>query len=121
MEVQKVIIDSTVQYLVTGALAFIATGLVTVVTLALTQRRDVKKLLQVNQLLADNIGSLIPCSRDTIKSVRSTIYAVKETVKDDDEAAMQSIENAMEFIGRAEDQLNCRSDKNAGAAMAVGG
>jgi hypothetical protein len=45
---------------------------------------------------------------------------VKETVKDDDEAAMQSIDNAMEFIGRAEDQLNCRSDKNAGAAMAVG-
>jgi hypothetical protein len=46
---------------------------------------------------------------------------VKETVKDDDEAALQSIGNAMEYIGRAEDQLNCRADKNAGAAMAVGG
>jgi len=121
MEVQKVIIEPAVQWMVTGSLGVMALGVLTVVKLTLSQRRDVKKLLQVSQLLSDNIGSLIPCSRDTIKSVRSTIYAVKETVKDDDEAALQSIGNAMEYIGRAEDQLNCRADKNAGAAMAVGG
>lgn len=120
MEVQSAIIDPAIQYLVTAILSLIGAGVGAVVLMVLSQKKDVKELLRTNQLLAENIGSLLPCTRDIIKGVRSNIYATKEAVKDDDEAAIQSISNAMMYIGRAEDQLNCRADKNAGAAMAIG-
>jgi len=121
LEVQKVIIEPAVQWMVTGSLGVMALGVLTVVKLTLSQRRDVKKLLTISEVFSQNINTLNPCMKKILSVARFHNTAIHEVVRQDDETAIQSLRSAMDDIKEVECMLDKRYDANSEAAMAVGG
>lgn len=117
----EILISPMIQNAIVLLMGGIVTGLGTLVALLLSQRRDVKNLLDICTVFSENINTLIPCVKHVIKATRSQNYAMNEVIRRDDETALQSIHTAKDEIESAEDLLNARCDANSAVAMAVGG
>ena len=112
--------DKLVDQIIPILLGLLTTGIVAMIKLTISQRRDVRELLKINRLQTDNIGTLNQCTKLHIKATRSHNYALKEVIRDDCQTAVQSVESAKEHIEKAEDLLSCQASANTMAAMAVG-
>jgi hypothetical protein len=121
MTVSETIISPAIQNTIVLLMGLIASGLGALITLTLSQRRDVKKLLTISEVFSQNINTLNPCVKKILSVAKFHNGAIREVVKQDDETALLSVQSAMEGILEAECMLDKRYDANSEAAMAVGG
>jgi len=121
MTVSETIISPAIQNTIVLLMGLIASGLGALITLTLSQRRDVKKLLPISEVFSQNINTLNPCVKKILSVAKYHNTAINEVVRQDDETAIQSLHSAMEGILEAECMLDKRYDANSEAAMTVGG
>lgn len=121
MTVSETIISPAIQNTIVLLMGLIASGLGALITLTLSQRRDVKKLLTISEVFSQNINTLNPCMKKILSAARFHNTAIHEVVRQDDEMAIQSLRSAMDDIKEVECMLDKRYDANSEAAMAVGG
>ena len=121
MTVSETIISPAIQNTIVLLMGLIASGLGALITLTLSQRRDVKKLLTISEVFSQNINTLNPCVKKILSVAKFHNGAIREVVKQDDETALLSVQSAMEGILEVECMLDKRYDANSEAAMAVGG
>ena len=121
MTVTETIISPAIQNTIVLLMGLIASGLGALITLTLSQRRDVKKLLEISTVFSQNINTLNPCVKKILSVAKFHNGAIREVVKQDDETALLSVQSAMEGILEVECMLDKRYDANSEAAMAVGG
>jgi esterase/lipase len=117
----EVIISPMIQNAIVLLMGGIVTGLGTLVALLLSQRRDVKKLLDISTVFSENINTLNPCVKKILSVAKYHNTAFREVIREDDATALQSVCSAMEGIKEVESILDARYDANSEAAMAVGG
>lgn len=121
MTVSETIISPAIQNTIVLLMGLIASGLGALITLTLSQRRDVKKLLTISEVFSQNINTLNPCVKKILSVAKFHNGAIREVVKQDDETALLSVQSAMDGILEVECMLDKRYDANSEAAMAVGG
>ena len=121
MTVSETIISPAIQNTIVLLMGLIASGLGALITLTLSQRRDVKKLLTISEVFSQNINTLNPCMKKIISVAKFHNGAIREVVKQDDETALLSVQSAMDGILEVECMLDRRYDENSQAAMAIGG
>lgn len=112
--------DKLIEQIIPILLGLLTTGIVAMIKLTISQRRDVRELLKINRLQTDNIGTLNQCTKQHIKATRSHNYALREVIRDDCQTAVQSVDSAKQHIEEAEDLLTQQTNANTVAAMAVG-
>ena len=121
MTVSETIISPAIQNTIVLLMGLIASGLGALITLTLSQRRDVKKLLTISEVFSQNINTLNPCMKKILSVAKFHNGAIREVVKQDDETALLSVQSAMDGILEVECMLDRRYDENSQAAMAIGG
>ena len=121
MTVSETIISPAIQNTIVLLMGLIASGLGALITLTLSQRRDVKKLLTISEVFSQNINTLNPCVKKILSVAKYHNTAFREVIRSDDETALQSVQSAMDDIKEVECMLDKRYAANSEAAMAVGG
>jgi hypothetical protein len=127
-DAKELIIDPIITLIFTGVVSFIGTlvsiGVVWIIKNLKKQGNTITQLtnnlcvlVDINKKQTDNISTLVPVSRKTLKGIRSLCYSQEETFNKSPEQAKKSLQNAFKSINDAEDELNKRADCNTAMAM----